>query len=719
MPLPEPRSGESRWQFIDRCMADPVMAREFPDAAQRRAVCERQARAQSSAAPVTITTQARQPLRLCAPIGEWSNIEAGAESGASPLRRFSMVAYTGGAMALAGWPHPVVVDLAGLQISARSRPILKDHNRSLIVGHTDSIRVEGSELLVTGVISGAGPIAREIVESSRNGFPWQASLGAVAERVEFVPRGRKAAVNGREFEGPVHIARRATLGEISFVALGADENTSAQVAASGVKEDTMDFEKWLEDKGFVAAELSDAQRTSLKAMYDAQQKRPNDAGEPMSAAAGEGDQVDDDQDVVSELRAQAAAETKRIADVRRVCAGKHGDIEAKAIAEGWDAPKTELEVLRAERPTVTGVRRGTEPLTGKALEAALLLNYNVAPEERVAKWYDQRTMEAALSRDLRRAGLHTVFHEIIRAAGGHVGVTGFDDDTIRAAFVAEQRLIQASYGFSTISLSGILSNVANKAMLAAYEAVESVVAQFCSETDVNDFKEVTRYRLTGNGVFEKVGPDGELKHATLTEEAYKNRVETFGRMIALTRQMIINDDLGAFLQIPRIIGRMSALKREEAVFELLLSNPSSFFSTTNKNYISGVDTALSIDALQLAEQKFRDQVDVDGKPILIRPAILLVPTSLAMTARRLFNETRVNETTETGKPKPADNPFAGMFRPVVSPYLNAQGLTGSSSKAWYLFASPADVAALEIAYLRGRRTPTIESGETSFNTLGM
>lgn len=664
----------------------------------------------------------RRLLQLCAPVGEWANIEASAEGDRPALRRFSMVAYTGGAMALAGWPHPVVVDLAGLQISARSRPILKDHNRSLIVGHTDMIAVQGASLLVTGVISGAGPIAREIVESSRNGFPWQASLGAVAERVEFVPRGRKVSANGREFEGPVHIARRATLGEISFVALGADEDTSAQVAATAadVKEDClMDFEEWLEAKGFVAADLSDAQRASLQAMYDAEQKRPGSEGEPTAGAAGEGDPDDDGKNAVTELRAQAAAETKRIAEIRRICAGKHADIEAKAIADGWDTTKTELELLRAERPTVTGIRRGTEPPTGKALEAALLLNYNVAPEEKVARWYDARTMEAALSRDLRRAGLHTVFHEIIRAAGGHAAVAGFDDDTIRAAFVAEQRLIQASYGFSTISLSGILSNVANKAMLAAYEAVESVVTQFCSETDVNDFKEVTRYRLTGNGVFEKVGPDGELKHATLTEEAYKNRIETFGRMIALTRQMIINDDLGAFLQIPRIIGRMSALKREEAVFELLLSNPSNFFSTTNRNYISGVDTALSIDALQLAEQKFRDQTDVDGKPILIRPAILLVPTSLAVTARRLFNETRVNETTETGKPKPADNPFAGMFRPVVSPYLNAQGLAGSSAKAWYLFASPADVAAAEIAYLRGRRTPTIESGETSFNTLGM
>jgi hypothetical protein len=669
------------------------------------------------------TSEARRALQLCAPVGEWANIEAAAGADAAPLRRFSMVAYTGGAMALAGWPHPVVVDLAGLQFSARSRPILKDHNRSLIVGHTDSVAVQGSNLLVTGVISGAGPVAREIVESSRNGFPWQASLGALAERVELVPKGRKAAANGREFEGPVHIARKATLGEISFVALGADEDTSAQVAATAadIKEDVMDFEKWLEAKGFVAADLSEVQRASLQAMYDAEQKRPGTQGDPTSDAsdAGDTDEPTGGADVVSELRAQAAAETKRIAAIRRICGSKFPQIEEQAIAEGWTEERTELEKLRAERPTVTGVRRGSEPPTGKALEAALLLRYKVAPEDKVAKWYDARTMEAALSRDLRRAGLHTLFHQVIHAAGGHVGVTGFDDDTIRAAFLAEQRLIQAAYGFSTISLSGILSNVANKAMLAAYEAVESVVSQFCSETDVSDFKEVTRYRLTGNGVFEKVGPDGELKHATLTEEVYRNRVETFGGMIALTRKMIVDDDLGAFLQIPQIIGRKSALKREEAVFELLLSNPSSFFSTTNRNYITGAETALSIAALQVAEQKFRDQVDVDGKPILIRPALLLVPTALAVPARQYFTESRVNETTETGKPKPADNPFVGMFRSVTSPYLNAQGLTGSSAKAWYLFASPADVAAMEIAYLRGRRTPTIESGETSFNTLGM
>jgi len=670
-------------------------------------------------------------LTLCAPVEGW--LEASAD-GAAPadgkpvLRRFSMTAYTGGPMMLAGWNHPVVVDLAGLQITAKSRPILKDHNRSLIVGHTESIGVQGSRLVVSGVISGAGPVAREIVESSRNGFPWQASLGAVAQpgAMEFVSKGRTAAANGQQFEGPVHIARRSVLGEVSFVALGADDNTTASVAAAAIKEDDMTFEQWLAAKGFDPASINDTQKTNLKAMFDADEVGDTSTATDGDPGGGEGGGGKDVAPPIARLRAEAAAETKRIGEIRKVCSvsgGKHAELEVKAIADGWDVTKTELEVLRAERPVYTGVRRDADAgQSARAIEAALCISAGL-PEAQVGKWYDERTMNAALARDLRGAGLHTILYETIRAGGEHVRPGRVDNDTIKSAFSAERRLIQASgsggSSFSTITLSGILSNVANKTMLAAYTAVESVVAMFCAETDVNDFKEVTRYRLTGNGVFEKVGPDGELKHAGLSEQAYTNKVETFGRMIALTRQMMINDDLGAFLQIPRIIGRMSALKREEAVFELLLSNPATFFSSGNKNFISGATTNLGIDALTQGEQIFLDQTDTDGKPILLSPAVLLVPSALKVTAQVLMTETRLNETTTTDKGKPAANPHAGKWKPVATPYLNSQGFTGSSAKAWYLFANPADVAAIEIAYLRGKRTPTIESGDTDFNTLGM
>ena len=677
-------------------------------------------------------SNAARTLQLCAPVGELTSVEAASDASADSLKRFGMIAYTGGAMQLAEWPLPVVVDLAGMQVSAKSRPIFMDHKRSLIVGHTDSVRIEGSQLLVSGVVSGAGAIAQEIVQSSLAGFPWQASIGArvTPGSVETIGKGKSAQANGRSFDGPVQIVRRSRLDEVSFVVLGADDDTSAQVAASNnTKENSeMDFQAWLADKGFDAEALTEAQGESLNAMYDAEQA-VEDAS--TNATATSEDAGDDDPPavagriaaggVVADMRAEASAETQRIAEVRRLCAsggGKHTELEAKAISEGWDASRTELELLRAERPQVSGVRTGNDAQTPRAIEASLCLSAGLS-ESQVGELYDERVMNAALSRDMRGAGIHTLLYETIRAAGASSRPGRVDNETIRAAFSADRQLVQAAggAGFSTISLTGILSNVANKTMLAAYQAVPSVASSIAAETDVSDFKEVTRYRLTGVGLFEKVGPDGELKSAELSEEAFTSKVETYGRMITLTRQMIINDDLGAFLQIPRLIGRMSALKREEALFELLLSNPGSFFSSGNNNFLSGAQTSLSIDALTEGEQLFLDQTDSEGKPILLSAKTLLVPTSLKVTAEQLMTETRVNQFDP--KAKPANNPHAGKFTVVSTPYLNAQAITGGSALAWYLFADPADIAALEVAYLRGKRVPTIESGDTNFNTLGV
>ena len=118
------------------------------------------------------------------------------------LRKFSMTAYTGGAMRLGGWPYPVVVDLAGMRVTRKSRPILKDHDRGSIVGYTDDITITDKSLQVAGVISGVGVTAQEVIATSENGFPWQASLGASADKVVFIPEGKTAKANGRDHQGP-------------------------------------------------------------------------------------------------------------------------------------------------------------------------------------------------------------------------------------------------------------------------------------------------------------------------------------------------------------------------------------------------------------------------------------------------------------------------------------------------------------------------------------
>src|SRR6185369_6333962 len=118
-------------------------------------------------------------------------------------------------------------------------------------------------------------------------------------------------------------------------------------------------------------------------------------------------------------------------------------------------------------------------------------------------------------------------------------------------------------------------------------------------------KVYTRYRLDASGALRKVGPDGELKHVTLNEASFTNQLDTYGAIIALTRQIRINDDLGAFLQLPQMFCRMARLAPEEAFFTLQLANTGSFFAAGNNNLITGAGGVLTaanvLAAITLAE----------------------------------------------------------------------------------------------------------------------
>jgi hypothetical protein len=165
------------------------------------------------------------------------------------------------------------------------------------------------------------------------------------------------------------------------------------------------------------------------------------------------------------------------------------------------------------------------------------------------------------------------------------------------------------------------------------------------------------------------------------------------------------------------LGRGSGLKINDVFWTIFLAN-STFFTAGNKNYLVGTDTALAIDGLTKAEVAFMDQVDADGKPIGVMPAILLVPTALSVTGTQLFKSLELRDTTASTK-YPVANPHQGKFRVEVSRYLANSVYQGSSGKAWYLLAEPNDLPVIEVAFLNGQESPTIDSAEADFNVLGV
>lgn len=583
------------------------------------------------------------------------------------------LAYSGGKMRLGGWSRAVVVDLSGMTVP-ESVPLLANHeNHTLGRIGIVAAQVEDGHLNISGDIVAEGELSESIVSQGKAGADWQLSIGAEVEAAELVQEGKRT-VNGIEHEAPFYHVTKSTLREVSVVAVGADKATHMQVTAK------------LELKGNSVME-------------------PEDKTEPTPTPA---------------IDAQAVAEEavknerQRIAAVKAVCAGEFPEIEAKAVAEGWDEAKTSEAVLAAYRerepktaPMVVA-KKGTD-MNAKHLEAVLSLRAGINADT-LAKTMGDETVEAAMKdADIPLSG---ILAECMKLEGMSIPRT-FDNAAIKAAF-------------STVSLPGILSNVAQKKLLQAYQAQPIIATKLCTTADLSDFKENERFRLTDIGDLKPVGADGEIQDGGVTEEKAVNQLDTYAKKFCLTRKMIINDDLGAFLKVPTAMGNRAARLVDQLFFKRLMANPTmtdgkALFSAPHKNLLTGANSALSLDSLKKAIQVFLNQTDADGQPINVEPSILLVPTALKFLAQELTRGTTLIMSGGDGTTvRPAMNVLTDENLNVISsPYLSNGNYAGASEAAWYLFGKPGTVDTFEIGYLKGKRTPTVERGDLDFNTLGM
>nr|MCR5414841.1 hypothetical protein [Kiritimatiellia bacterium] len=476
------------------------------------------------------------------------------------------VAYSGGKMRLFGWSRPVVVDLSGLSIAGEI-PLLANHDNDTMsrVGVV-SAAVVGGELSIEGEIVGEGDLAGQIVSQGKAGADWQLSIGAEVEAAELVQEGKRT-VNGIEHDAPFYHVTKSTLREVSVVAVGADKATRMQVTAKlEVKgksimepKDTKPAESAIEAS---APETVQTAAPETPASAEAAAKKP-EAAEPapktVQAAAAPERPVPDAAAIAA---AAVKAERDRVTMIKAACNGEFPEIEAKAIADGWGKEELNEAVLaayRAKEPTTAApaVAVKKSGMTDKVLEAALSLRAGIDGDT-LAKTMGEETVEAAQKdADIPLTGL---LAECMRLEGMNVPRT-FDNASIKAAF-------------STVSLPGILSNVAQKKLLQSYRAQPIIATRLCTSADLSDFKENERFRLTDIGDLKPVGADGEIKDGGVSEEKAVNQLDTYAKKFCLTRKMIINDDLGAFLKVPTAMGNRAARLVDQLFFERLMSNPS-------------------------------------------------------------------------------------------------------------------------------------------------
>lgn len=659
-----------------------------------------------------------------------ATIEAVADEAAGPPK-FSMLAYAGGPISpklTPPLPHQIVIDLAGVDLQKQTRPALKDHDFRFLVGHTTAIQQDGRQLTAAGVVSGIGTAAREVMGAAKNGFQWPVSVGASLSNIELIKAGKSANVNGRTVTGPVFIARASKLREISFLSMAADEDAVASIAATQAAErkgPMTPFQTWLAAMGLSEDGLSEESRTKLQAKYDLEQQ----ATTATATATATANRPAGDLDAVLNAEKSREERRKKIIDLTAKALqdypGRIDVVEAlsrQAVEGDWEADRFELALLRAGRPqgSFRSRNRDDDGLTGQVIEAALCMAGGME-DEKLQKHFDEPVLEAANKRWRHGLGLQESLLLFARRNGCNELSARNVGPVLRAAFAEPSVSMQASVP-STLSLPGIFANTANKFMRAGFEAVDSSWRPIAAIRPVKDFKQISTYTLTGGFDFTEVPAGGKLEHAEAGEQSYTNQAKTYGRMFVLDRRDIINDDIGALTTVPKRLGRGGALKLNKVFWTIFLNN-SAFFTTGRTNYLAGAtpgtdDTRMNIEGLGRAETLFFNQTDPDGNIMAAAPKILLVPSALNASAMALMSSTEIRDTTSSTT-FPINNPHAGKWNVVRSPYLSDSTITGYSAAAWYLLADPNDVPVIEVAFLNGADTPTVESADADFDMLGI
>ncbi|NYE62194.1 ATP-dependent protease ClpP protease subunit [Duganella sp. 1224] len=269
----------------------------------------------------------------------------------------------------------------------------------------------------------------------------------------------------------------------------------------------------------------------------------------------------------------------------------------------------------------------------------------------------------------------------------------------------KMQLVAAAFTHTGSDFPLLLANVAEKAMLKGYDEAEETFQLWTSKGTLGDFKPGSRVDLNTFPSLLKVADGAEYKNAKVGERGETVQLATYGRLFSLTRHTIINDDLDSFTKIPKAMGRAAIRTIGDLVYAVLTSNPAmadgtALFHADHKNLMAGsVISTGSVDAMgtSMALQK-----DATGSTLNINMAKLIVPRSLRGAANTVRDSEF--EVGAASKNNTVPNSVRGTFEVIADARLDA-----ASTAAWYGVASQDVHDTVEVSYLDGVDTPTLEN----------
>lgn len=415
--------------------------------------------------------------------------------------------------------------------------------------------------------------------------------------------------------------------------------------------------------------------------------------------------------------AAVAAERKRVQDIKSIASALRNsgitDADAQTLVESGatvEAARSRLIDLSAERANATPTHSQTRVQVTTNVEARAAAMTNALLHRHDPNAYN---LDDA-ARDFRGLSLMEMARDHLEAIG--ISTRGMSRNELAEIALRPNIGVRSGGLHSSSDFPILLANVANKTLRAAYQEVEQTFRPLVRVTSVPDFKEVSRMQLGEAPNLEKVNEHGEFKRGTVTEGQEKYSIKTYGKVLGITRQVIINDDLGAFTRVPAGMARAAARLEGDLVWgELLgtdglgrvMGDGQKVFHSTHRN-IAGSGGAIAVATVGAARTAMRTQKGLDGKTVIsVTPSYLLVPTALETSTEQFLTAVTPNQTSQVV-------PASLRSLTPISDYR----LDAISATRWYMAAGPGEIDTIELAYLDGNQGVYTET-RTGFDVDGV
>lgn len=544
-------------------------------------------------------------------------------------------------------------------------PLIDSHDRGTvknILGSVRDFKIEDGKVIGRLYFSKSKD-AQEALLKVREGHLDSGSVGYRQEETVYIPEGESFVKNGKEYNGELYLTTKWALQEFSLVAIGADSgakarNENVQVSESAAREAA---EKITEEKP-MPAEIKERAEGTVTTENQAK-------------------------DGIKEV-------TIRSARISELCA-KHGcaDKAAEFIRSGASVEQVQdaiLDTIQARivpLSTASRIEVGTEDVEKKRAAAVdgILLRSGI-----------KLASPAPGAKDYSTLSFENIARNCLRASNVDTSYMG-REETIKRAL-------------STSDFPNILANVANKSVMQGYQAGQQTYRIWAKTGMLPDFKTVSRVAL-GDAPEMLLNESGEeVQQGVIGDRGESITLKTYARKLVITRKALINDDVGLFNRMFFAFGQRAANQIEAAAYGVLIDNEDladgvKLFHSDHDNLEGSSKGIVDSTKLSIAMAAIGNQKSDGGMALSLMGRYILGGFENLVAASILCNST----TDATASSNADFNPYKNMgLVPVISGHI--------PGKKWFLVADNIDT--VEVAFLNGKDTPTIEAIDNDGSVLG-